>query len=54
MSKDDLKVKPVEQEVTIEDLRKVHGGVSKDIEDEARCPMDCQCKSPKSYCSSKS
>lgn len=54
MSKEELKVMPVEQEVTIEDLRKVHGGISKWQEDEAKCPSNCECLAPKSYCSSRS
>lgn len=54
MSKEELKVMPVDQEVTNDDLRKVHGGTPKVLEEEARCPSDCKCLSPKSHCSSRS
>lgn len=57
MSKDDLKVKPADQEVTNDDLRKVHGGnilpgkmeTCFDVGDE-----NCRCHSPRSHCSSSS
>lgn len=54
MSNEELKVKPVEQEVTNDDLKKVHGGESKFDKNERKCPMDCKCHAPKSHCSSNS
>lgn len=58
MSKEDLKVNPVDQEVTKDDLRKVHGGNILPGKMETCIDLgdakDCKCHSPRSFCSSSS